>query len=98
MRLSRVWPKLKAIAHTLPYDGVLVRDYQRGRALPAKRWQSVTAPTLVMDGGKSPEWMHQGNRALVVALPNARYRTLEGQTHVLKPKVHAPSLVEFFEG
>src|SRR3712207_4547258 len=31
MRLTPVWAKLGAAAHTLPYDGLLVRDYQRGQ-------------------------------------------------------------------
>ena len=96
MRLSPVWPKLKALAHTLPYDGALVRDHQMGRPLPAQRWASVTVPTLVMDGGKSPQWMRHGNRALALVLPNSQYRTLDGQTHMLKPKAHAPTLMEFF--
>ena len=51
-----------------------------------------------MDGGKSPLWMRRGNRALSLALTNAQYRTLEGQTHMLKAKAHAPTLVEFFKG
>jgi hypothetical protein len=34
---------------------------------------------------------------LATVLLNAQYRTLEGQTHMLKPKVHAPLLMEFFE-
>ena len=98
MRLMPMWSKLKAIAHTLPYDGALVQDYQKGQPLPAGRWAAVTVPTLVMDGGKSPQWMRHGNRALALVLPNAQYRTLDGQTHLLKPKVHAPTLLEFFKG
>ena len=98
MRLSPLWPKLTSLAHTLPYDGALVRGYQQGRALPATRWQAVTAPVLVMAGGKSPEWMHRGNGALAAALPNALYCTLDGQSHQLKPAAHAPALVEFFRG
>jgi len=98
MPLMLMWSKLKAIAHTLPYDGAIVRDNQKGKPLPAGRWASVTVPSLVMDGGKSPRWMHHGNRSLASVLPNARYRTLEGQTHMLKPKAHAPILVEFFAG
>ncbi len=97
MRLMPMWSKLKAIAHTLPYDGAIVRDNQRGKALPANRWVSVTVPTLVMDGGKSPAWMRRANQSLAASLPNATYRTLEGQTHMLKPKAHAPMLVEFFK-
>jgi len=97
MPLMPMWSKLKAIAHTLLYDGAIVGGNQRGKPLPAGLWASVTVPALVMDGGKSPVWMHQGNRSLASALPNARYQTLEGQTHMLKPKAHAPILVEFFK-
>ena len=97
MPLMPMWPKLKAIAHTLLYDGAIVGDNQRGKPLPGGRWASVTVPALVMDGGKSPEWMHHGNRSLASALPNGRYQTLEGQTHMLKPKAHAPILLEFFK-
>ena len=96
MRLSPTWSKLKAIAHTLPYDGALVQDHQMGRPLSAERWALVTAPTLVMDGGRSPRWMRNGNRALASVLRNAQYRTLDGQTHMLRPKAHTPALVEFF--
>jgi len=46
----------------------------------------------------SPAWMRHGNQSLASVLPNAQYRTLEGQTHMLKPKAHAPLLVEFFKG
>jgi pimeloyl-ACP methyl ester carboxylesterase len=98
MPLMPMWSKLKAIAHTLPYDGAIVGDNQRGKPLPAGRWASVTVPALVMDGRKSPAWMHRGSRSLASVLPNARHHTLEGQTHMLKPKAHAPLLVEFFNG
>ena len=92
-----VWSRLTAVAHTLPYDGAIVRDNQRGKPLPVRRWASVTIPTLVMDGGNSPAWVRHANRALASVLPNAQCRTLQGQTHMLKPKAHAPTLVEFFK-
>jgi pimeloyl-ACP methyl ester carboxylesterase len=95
-RVMPPWKKLKAVAHTLPYDLTIMRDTQRGEPLPAPRWAGVTTPTLVVDGGKSPEWMRTGQRALVAALPNARHRTLAGQTHMVKPKVLAPVLSQFF--
>jgi pimeloyl-ACP methyl ester carboxylesterase len=98
MRLTPMWPKLRAVAHTLPYDGDVVQNYQRGQPPPADSWASVTMPTLVMDGAKSPAWMRHGNRSLASVLPNAQYRTLEGQTHVVKAKAHAPTLVQFFRG
>jgi len=37
-------------------------------------------------------------RALADVLPNAKLRTLEGQTHMVKPKALAPVLVDFFAG
>ena len=92
-----IWLKLKAVAHTLPYDGAVVRDNQRGKPLPASQWASVTIQALVMDGGNSPAWMRHANQSLAGVLPNARYRTLQGQTHMLRPKTHAPILVEFFK-
>lgn len=97
MQLMPAWSKLKAIAHTLPYDGAIVRDNQRGKPLLASRWACVTIPTLVMAGEKSTGWMRNANRSLASVLPNAQYRTLEGQTHMLKPKAHAPILMDFFK-
>jgi pimeloyl-ACP methyl ester carboxylesterase len=98
MRLMPVWSKLKAVAHTIPYDGAIVEENQRGKPLPANRWTCVTVPTLVMDGGKSPGWIRRANRSLANVLPNAKHCTLEGQTHMVKAEVHAPTLVEFFKG
>jgi pimeloyl-ACP methyl ester carboxylesterase len=96
MRLMPAWPKLTAIAHTLPYDISIVGPYQKGQPLPATRWRGATVPTLVMDGGKSPAWMRNATRAVASVVPNATYRTLDGQTHMVKPKALAPPLIEFF--
>jgi len=95
MRLFPVWKKLKAVAHTLPYDITLVKDHERGEPLRAGEWANVAAPTLVMDGGKSPAWMRNAMRSLADVLPKASYRTLEGQTHMVKPRAQVPALVEF---
>ncbi|GAA0323249.1 alpha/beta hydrolase [Actinoallomurus spadix] len=96
MRFMPGWSKLKKVAHTLPYDGVLVNEFQQGRPLPADRWASVTVPTAVIDGGKSPAWMRNANAALAAAVPGSAYRTLPGQTHMVKAAVLAPALVEHF--
>jgi pimeloyl-ACP methyl ester carboxylesterase len=96
MRFMPSWPKLKAVAHTLPYDITIVQDNQRGEPLPAKQWESIAVSTLVMDGGKSPAWMRNGMQALAKALPTAKLRTLEGQTHMVKPKPLALALTQFF--
>jgi len=98
MRIMPAWSKLKAVAPTVIYDAAIVDDYQRGGPLPSDRWTSVTMPTLVAVGGKSPDWMRNAMRALADVLPNATHSTLEGQTHIVKVEALAPVLVEFFEG
>ena len=97
MQLMPVWAKLKAVAPTLVYDIAIVEGNQVGRPLQAHRWSSVTVPTLVYAGGKSPVWIRNGMKALTDTIPNAKLRVLEGQTHMIKPKVLAPVLVEFFQ-
>ncbi len=96
MRLMPAWPKLKAVAHTIPYDTMAVGDTVSGKPLPPGRWANVTAPALVMGGSKSPAWMQKSVAALADALPNAQLRILPGQTHIVKAKALAPVLVEFF--
>ena len=92
------WSKSTAVAHTLPYDIIITQDDMRGKPLPAKRWASVTVPTLVAVGGKSPAWMKHGMQALAGLLPNAQHCILPGQTHNIDPKAIAPILEEFFAG
>ncbi|HEX4713666.1 MAG TPA: alpha/beta hydrolase [Ktedonobacteraceae bacterium] len=96
MPLMPMWSKLKAVAHTLPYDISTVVDYGAGKPLPKTLGASINAPTLVMDGGKSPTWMRHAMQALAQTLPNANYRTLAGQTHMVKSEALVPVLVEFF--
>jgi pimeloyl-ACP methyl ester carboxylesterase len=96
MRWLPVWAKITAVAHTLPYDGALVREFQRGVPLPAGVWANVTVPSLAIAGGKSPAWMQNGARALAGVLSSAEFRTLEGQTHDVSAKALAPVLKEFF--
>jgi pimeloyl-ACP methyl ester carboxylesterase len=96
MRLLPVWSKLKGVAPSLRRDFAFMAELQRGRPLPETRWSTATMPALVADGGKSPDWMHHGNRALADVLPNATYRTIPGQTHLVKATALAPVLREFF--
>jgi pimeloyl-ACP methyl ester carboxylesterase len=96
MRLMPVWSRLKAVAPTLAYDTDLTEPFQRGRPLPADRWSGATVPTVVLSGGRSPEWIRNANRALAGALPDASHRTLDGQTHMVKPDAVAPVLIDFF--
>ncbi len=96
MRNAPMWKAMEAVAHTLAYDGTIMGDTMSGNPLPTRQWASVTVPTLVMDGGESPAFMHHGAQELVGLLPNGQHRRLPGQDHGVADEVLVPLLVEFF--
>jgi len=98
MRNSPMWPQIEAVAHTIPYDGTIMGDTMRGNPSTLRKWASVTVPTLVMVGGASHAFFHNGTQTLVDLLPNAQHRTLAGQDHGPADEVLVPVLVEFFKG
>ena len=49
----------------------------------------------MLDGARSPQYMRNAAHALSTALPDARYRTLPGQTHMIKPAAVAPAVKQF---
>jgi len=91
------WADMEKVAHTLDYDGMIVKDFMVGKPLPPKRWASFTAPTLAIVGGKSEPFFHDGAQALVDDMPNARRHILEGQDHAVSPEALAPVLTAFFQ-
>jgi pimeloyl-ACP methyl ester carboxylesterase len=91
------WADMEKVAHTLAYDGMIVKDFLAGKPLPTKRWASFTAPTVVIVGGNSEPFFHDGAQALVDDMPNAQRRILEGQDHAVSPTALAPILIEFFK-
>ncbi|MGX6608314.1 alpha/beta fold hydrolase [Micromonosporaceae bacterium Da 78-11] len=95
MPLTPPWKKLKAVAHTLPYDLRILGDTGRGAPLDPNRWSGATIPAIVLDGGKSPQYMRNAAKALSEALPKAEYRTLPGQTHMVNAAVVAPAVKQF---
>jgi pimeloyl-ACP methyl ester carboxylesterase len=97
-RRSPMWPALEALGPSLGHDSAVMGDGTRGAAPPTERLAGVTVPTLVMDGSASPPWMREMARRVAGALPDARHRSLEGQTHDVGPAVLAPVLEEFFAG
>jgi pimeloyl-ACP methyl ester carboxylesterase len=87
-----IWTKLKAVAHTLPYDAAVLGDW----ALPIARVASVRVPTLALDGEKSDPRLRRATRSVAETVPDAEYRSLKGQTHNVAANALAPALVEFF--
>ena len=86
-----IWRKLKAVAHTLPYDAELMTGFK----VPRGRLASVRVPTLVMHGSKTDVRLAQATRAVADAIPGAQCRILEGQTHNVSPAALTPAVVEF---
>lgn len=92
MRQSPMWAGMEAVAPTLAYDNTALAD----GAVPTALAATVRVPTLVMTGSATFPFMHASAHTLVNAMPNAEYRSLEGQTHEVDPEVLAPVLIEFF--
>jgi len=95
--LPNVWPKLKAVAHTLPYDFAQLGD-RPGHALPRELLSvmaAVRVPSLLGVGGKSPEWMHRSVETVANAIPGAKLVELPGQTHNAAATAVAPMIREF---
>lgn len=93
VRQMPMWPLLEAIAPTIAYDAAVVGE---DASVPVERAAGLGIPALIMDGSESYPFMHVSAVALANALPNARHRTLEGQTHEVAAEALAPVLVEFF--
>jgi pimeloyl-ACP methyl ester carboxylesterase len=90
MRNAPFRPALEKMAHTLVYDSKILGE------LPAGLLASVRIPTLVIDGEQSHPVLRQAAQSLAEALPEGRYRTLEGQGHDIVPAVVARELEAYF--
>jgi pimeloyl-ACP methyl ester carboxylesterase len=96
MRGAPWWPGMEALGHTLPYDNLIVDGHMDGKPLPDEWANQVTIPTLVIDGGASPDSMRNAVAAVAALLPRAERLTLEGQGHGAPTEVLAPVLEAFF--
>lgn len=88
-----MWPMWERIAPTIAYDAAALGD---DAAVPVERAADLAVPALVMDGDASYPFMHTTATTLVSAMPIAKHRTLEGQSHEVAAEAIAPVLVEFF--
>lgn len=86
------WKKMEKVAQTLPYDLTILDD----RSVLMERSASISVPTLVLGGEKSPVVLRDAVSAVAKALPNARSQFLAGQDHNLSAPIVAPLVVDFF--
>ena len=94
MQQAPDWAGFARVGHTLAYDLRLLAEATDG-GLP-QRWQQARMPALIIDGDASFPFMGAGADAVARALPDARRRTLAGQTHEVEAAVLGPVLAEFF--
>lgn len=96
MRADPMWAGMESVAHTIHYDGTIMGENMSGKPLRPNQWPAATMPVLLMAGGESPAFFHNGADAAAQQLANAQRRTLPGQTHGVANEVLVPVLVEFF--
>jgi len=79
---------MQQTAHTLSYDSAL------GWVSTLPGLARITAPTLVLDGGDSPDWMRAAAAAVAATVPGAVYRTVPGEDHGIlrRPEVLAAEI------
>lgn len=94
MKLMPMWKKLKAVAHTLPYDAAVMGDF----TLPSAMLGSINMSTLVIGGEKSPEVLRNAVKETAETVPGARLVILPKQSHNVSVKVLAPVLMDYFAG
>jgi pimeloyl-ACP methyl ester carboxylesterase len=92
MRAQPTWADREAFAPTLVYELAVCGP---GQSIPVDEMARIRIPTLVLDGGASPEWARRSVAAVAAAIPGARHQTLDGQDHGVADEVLAPLLVEY---
>jgi len=91
LKRMALWEKLKAAAHTLPYDSEVMGDFR----LPSTQLATIKTRTLVLSGERSPKLLRDAAVATAAALPNGRHVVLARQGHSVSPKAFAPVILDF---
>lgn len=91
MRQAPFWAGMEAVAPTLAYDAAVMGD----STVPTDQYATIAVPTLVLDGGASPQALRSGSVAVADAVPGSTYKTLDGQEHNVAPEALVPAVVEF---
>jgi pimeloyl-ACP methyl ester carboxylesterase len=75
------WKDMLELAHTAPYDLMILSGTESGNRLPRDRWSKATAPKMVAVGAKSEPFFQSGAKALAGVLPSVSYESLDGLDH-----------------
>ncbi|TCO36023.1 pimeloyl-ACP methyl ester carboxylesterase [Kribbella steppae] len=94
IRETPMWAGLEAMAHTLVYDGLQMRD----SAVPVSLLSTVSAETLALYSNASPEWLKDSVRQAAAALPHGKVEGYDGTFHTIPPETLAAALTASFTG
>lgn len=96
MRAEPWFGAMEAVAHTVAYDGEIMDGLMSGKPLPEDRWNSSTVKTLVIYGGASEQWVHNGAKSLADVLPVSHgTECLDGQNHDVDANLLAETVAKF---
>jgi pimeloyl-ACP methyl ester carboxylesterase len=97
MRQAPFWSGMTALAHTLPYDVALHGPRQ---SMPTDRLRSITAPTLVLHGDATDDYLRAAAEGVGAVVPGAQLVVVPGQDHGVlhHPQALVPLLVPFLTG
>ncbi|CAA9215982.1 MAG: hypothetical protein AVDCRST_MAG83-214 [uncultured Arthrobacter sp.] len=90
MKSLPAWEGMTAIAPTLGYDDAVMGD----SSVPAEL-ASITARTLSLAGGDSPDFLQWGARGIAELVPGAEFDLLDGQGHDVDPARLAERISDF---
>ncbi len=95
-KASPAWPERLAIAHTLPREMRAEERY----TFDARRFNDLHVPTLLLQGGDSPDVLKGSTEAVDAALPNSRIVVMSGQQHIAMytaPELFVGEVMQFLE-
>ena len=92
IRATPMWAGLEAIAHTLVYDGLQMRD----SAVPTELLSTIELPTLALYSNDSPAWLQDSVKQTAAALPKGTAQGHDGTFHTLPPETLARVLTDYF--
>jgi pimeloyl-ACP methyl ester carboxylesterase len=78
LKTSPAFPGMVAAAHTVPRESRAEEAYR----LEPERFGNLHVPTLLLQGGDSPQFLKAAIERWHAALPNSRIVTLPGQQHI----------------
>ena len=92
IRDTPMWAGMEAIAHTLVYDALQLRD----SAVPIELLSSIDVPTLALYSNASPAWLKESTKQTAAALPHGKAEGYDGTFHTIPSDTLARVLTDYF--